>query len=104
MSAKEIVSLQKEELADFVQANHAVFKEKLIVNGYKNKIVLRKGVYANIHFLKSNSFVGLFFIYLFVYFERTYKLLLGTKGINNGVLFMCKVIKYLSIKWLRISC
>lgn len=103
MSAKEIVSLQKEELSDFVKANHAVFKEKMIVNGYKNKIVSRKGVYANMHFLKSNSFIERFFIYLFVYFERVYKLLLGTKGINNGVLFMCKVIKYLSIRWLKIS-
>ena len=104
MAAKGIVSLQKEELADFVRANHRVFKEKLIVNGYKNGMALRKGVYAKMRFLKSNSFVGLFFIYLFVYFERMYKSLLGTRVINDGVLFTCKAIKYLSVRWLRISC
>lgn len=101
MRNQEIISLNEESLDDFIEANKAVFKEKLIINKYRNKALIKKyGFYSNIVFYQSGSNIASFFIGLLLVSEKIYNKIFGTKSVNNCILFIFKVLKYLSLKWI----
>lgn len=104
MQAEGKLMLAEETPAEFVEANDRVFKEKLIINGVRNKRLQKDGLFAAMRFVDNASWLGKCGVRGFIVAESCYKRLLGTKGINRGVLFVYKTIKYLSLKWLRISC
>lgn len=96
------IAVANESVDAFVQANDRVFKEKLIINGVKNRAAIRAGLFGNMTFLPIESLPGRCSVWMYIMAERIYKCLLGCKGINRCVLFVYKAIKYLSVKWLRI--
>lgn len=96
--------MQEEPVLDFMHANSGVFKEKLIVNGVKNRRFVKKGLFANMRFLQAMTWKDKVLIRSFIVAEGGYKRLFGTKGINKAVLFVYKMLKYCSLRWLKISC
>lgn len=103
MHKANIIDMADEASEEFILANDRVFKEKLIINGIKNRRFIHRGIFANMRFVSAGSCIGKFFCHAFVWCECGYKRLLGNKGINRVVLFMYKTIKYLSLRWLKIS-
>jgi coenzyme F420 hydrogenase subunit beta len=101
MRNQEIISLNEELLGDFIEANKTVFKEKLVINKYRNRALIRKhGFYSNVIFCQSGSRVASFFIGILLFSENIYNRVFGIKFINNCILFTFKVLKYLSLKWI----
>lgn len=104
MEKDGIIALENETVEDFIRANSRVFKEKLVLNGYKNRRLVEKYFFfRNVTFLPVKSFLGTSCACLFVCAENLYKRMIGS-GINRIVLFVFKTLKYLSVKWLKISC
>lgn len=103
MQAAGKLVVKEEEMLDFVRANDGVFKEKLVVNGVKNRRAVSKGLFPDMKFLPVLSEKDRLGIRCFIVAEKSYKWLLGTRGINKGVLFVYKVLKYCSLRWLKIS-
>lgn len=99
-----VIAVADENMNAFVQANDRVFKEKLIINGVKNRKAVRAGLFGNMTFLPIESFLGRCAVRIFIMTEKAYKSIFGVKGINRYVLFLYKAIKYLSVKWLKIYC
>lgn len=103
MQQKGYIVLANESLTDFIKANQAVFRQKLIINGKKNKKIRKEELYASMNYLPSTSFLSYFFIKTLLIAERMYVKSLKGKYINDSVLFVFKALKFLSEKWLNIK-
>jgi coenzyme F420 hydrogenase subunit beta len=97
MQEQEIVALTEESINDFVSANANVFKEKLYINSLRNRKLNRKyGLYPNMDYQRPKSQSLL--IYLLLVTEKVFKKLY----VNDLSLFVLKVAKYLSLRWITI--
>lgn len=106
MKKENLICISEETIADFIKANEQVFKEKLIVNGIRNKKSLKhKGnkIYSRMAFLNSDSLLGNFFIRWALINENIYLHFKRCIPINNQILFIFKLFKFLSLKWITLK-
>jgi coenzyme F420 hydrogenase subunit beta len=98
MEKDKIIHLDEETIDDFVKANDAVFKEKLVVNGYKNmKLRRNMKLYEKMDYITDEPLHVQIFIRLLNYMLR----IVNIK--NKFTLFCFKTLKYLSEKWITIK-
>jgi hypothetical protein len=104
MDHENLISIVPEKYQDYIDANKNVFKQKIIVNGLKNKKIKGDGIlYQDMMFLSPNNFIAIILINIMRVCVFGYLCLFGTKYINNMILFFFKALKYLSEKWLNLK-
>ncbi len=106
MIKENLICISEETIADFIKANGQVFKEKLIVNGFRNKKILtskRNRMYNRVTFLKSDSLLASFFVRWALINENIYMRFKQCIPLNNHTLFIFKLFKYLSLKWITLK-
>ena len=100
MRKEHIVELKEENINDFIEANRSVFKEKLYINSIRNAGV-RSGrqLYRKVEYCTIRDHKARCLVYLLLLFEK-----IGNRmPINACFLFILKVIKYLSFKWIYVE-
>jgi coenzyme F420 hydrogenase subunit beta len=103
MEHENLIFIVTEKYEDYIDANKSVFKQKLIINGIKNKNIKKEGIlYKDMEFLHSNNFIATIFIAIMNFCVPAYLNIFGTKS-NNIILFLFKALGYLSGKWLSLK-
>lgn len=103
MSDEHVIEIENERVDNFIKANERVFAEKLVINRMKNEKFKKNGLFANVEYIKQTSPLAFLSSRLFVINEHLFHKLSGQKYANNVVLYYFKILKFLALKWVRIS-